>query len=362
MRLTDVNRPLIPHWTLEILHIMCYTIAHAPYFIRDCAKHPHRTYLALVQFLSWCFSVVLPGLCRDIAAELRATARQQYWNSYIRTVDAGTVRRHRNRRALTPMGLRTPTQMQCSFLSTLPAEVRTQIYEMYYHDRNLLFVRVRRQWRVRATVLTLLSSSRQEADLSHEGLLDLSLTCRQIYSETINLLYACNTFCFAQPGQISPFLKHIPPRRWTAITSIAYDERRFTEILQAECPDACLTRLRTSPEPRQWLQFWGTVSTLPRLERVVITNVFFYRDWQLLPALLQVTKPLKIFEVHLMEIQALVDSQDVDLEQVQFKLVLPDGTNFLGTQYLDCAGKAESVGTIRYAGEFGGIMSASHTG
>ena len=84
-----------------------------------------------------------------------------------------------------------------------------------------------------------------------------------------------------------------------------------------------------------WLYFWGAVNSMPGLERIVVMNTNFGLSIDLLPALLQVKKPLKVFDVHSTKGQfdRPYRVTEVDLRSVQFKVIQPDDQGYLGPDH-----------------------------
>lgn len=121
-----------------------------------------------------------------------------------------------------------------------------------------------------------------------------------------------------------PLQQHLPPQRWNQIRSLLFD------------PDAdWIVNGQNRAYARRegsWLHFWRLVNTMSGLEKVVVKRMILDYRFHRAPALLQVTKPLKVFDVHLLEDQFLIGGYKpgVDLSSVQFKLILPDGRRYLG--------------------------------
>lgn len=159
-------------------------------------------------------------------------------------------------------------------------------------------------------------------------------------------MYARNTFCFTRAEQIIPLQQQLLPQRWNAITSVLFDHQPDW-VLHGQLlanheliPDfwvlkghrgafqELVPRFRSS----SWLYFWGAVDALPGLERVVVRNTNLGLNLDVLPALLQVKKSLKVFDVHVttgeLEVRRL--AAEVDLRSVQFKVIQSDGRRYLG--------------------------------
>lgn len=94
------------------------------------------------------------------------------------------------------------------------------------------------------------------------GVLSVHLTCRQIYSESIDFIYSVPTFeCFefADAFGLSEIL--LPPR-WEALTSLKF---RFNV---KEFMKQGSVRSWRPNKKGQWEEFWCQISTLPRLNRL----------------------------------------------------------------------------------------------
>lgn len=130
-----------------------------------------------------------PWLLREARREVYERLSKHYWHAYERAQDARRKRSRKRRRALTPMGLRTPHQEECVFLSRLPLELRRMVYEMYFgEDHKLLVFPVKRYLWTRMISLPLepyLAENSRNFDMKLAdgiiaGLLNLSLTCKQM--------------------------------------------------------------------------------------------------------------------------------------------------------------------------------------
>lgn len=138
----------------------------------------------------------------------------------------------------------TSEQLQCSLLSKLPLDVRLMIYElvlggMVFHlsafgprFRILLYIcnrpdRIDDQPHECHSLSTKAPSAAPRQDFQDaSGLLPLLVTCRQVYSEAIHVLYSANVFEFRQNSAAFRFLKMmIPPQRLQSIRRFRWHMR-----------------------------------------------------------------------------------------------------------------------------------------
>ncbi|KAL8831152.1 MAG: hypothetical protein Q9191_001026 [Dirinaria sp. TL-2023a] len=130
----------------------------------------------------------------------------------------------------------TSDQAHCAFLRVLPYDVRRVIYEFVLAGRTFHVIRLRKRLRhVECTRHGRRSSDNSscwgistvdgrsvkalETEGFGGGLLDLLRTCRQIYTEGIEILYSRNTFDVNRPESLISLSTILLPQR---LDSIAY--------------------------------------------------------------------------------------------------------------------------------------------
>lgn len=174
--------------------ILLAIIRHTPRFIWICIRDPITAFTNIGWVLYNCAWAVqhLPPTLFGIALswfkkDLPAMVRRAYWKLYQRIRITRTQHRRQRRRALTYTGLRMPAQDNCSFLTKLPAEIRIEIYGMSFGHHKLLVLPVKRGWRLKPISLPAPVKTGKFGDPEylygqniHSGLLDLSLTCKQM--------------------------------------------------------------------------------------------------------------------------------------------------------------------------------------
>ncbi|KAG9233044.1 hypothetical protein BJ875DRAFT_465157 [Amylocarpus encephaloides] len=144
----------------------------------------------------------------------------------------------------------TASQSHSALLSLLPAEIRDQIWELCVTGHALhLQLCSGRLWQK--------LPSTSEGWEPKRGLLSLPLTCRQIYSESITLLYSGNTFAFSFPPVILHLDRVILPRRLSCLTDI-----RFTWTLEN------LPTPADTVKWSKWVAIWQVLASWPRLRRL----------------------------------------------------------------------------------------------
>lgn len=141
---------------------------------------------------------------------------------------ASSILRLKDRRADTA----TSTTPPCSFLTKLPLEIRLQIYEyvlggnllhLIQVPRRIAHVRCRREKfsdplrECRPALRTPLNPRLCQVS---NGNLALLKTCRQIYRESIEVLYACNAFDVNDLTTFVFFARSILPQRLASITAL----------------------------------------------------------------------------------------------------------------------------------------------
>jgi hypothetical protein len=130
----------------------------------------------------------------------------------------------------------------CSLLAKLPLELRLQIYQYAIGDSTIHVVEFKQR------LAHVECSSRLDVDIERACIphryknerpdwsddipdwkfdtllgarLALLQTCRQIYAESIDILYSTNTFDFATAETFNLFVRTIPPTRLTTIRSLS---------------------------------------------------------------------------------------------------------------------------------------------
>ncbi|KAJ9311343.1 hypothetical protein DTO271D3_8413 [Paecilomyces variotii] len=144
----------------------------------------------------------------------------------------------------------TSNKFQSSFFSKLPAEIRRKIYiEVLggqvlniFKDETARYVKWIPQ---------------------RKPLLALPMSCRRIYSETIDLLYSHNTFFFNDFDTILWFVSTILPQRLAAIRT-----------LHVEWDCVCFWHARMRPPPPYdrdtWMRVWRTIPSMTGLRELMV--------------------------------------------------------------------------------------------
>ncbi|KAL5466258.1 hypothetical protein PMIN06_000228 [Paraphaeosphaeria minitans] len=137
-------------------------------------------------------------------------------------------------------------------------------------------------------------------------ILPLLLTCRQIYSESIDYLYSTNTFSFSDLDCLRYFSSTILPHRWSLVQNIDIEWCISWPIYDplAQALLISLPALYPPHDEATWESTWRIISDMPSLKWLRVRLMYFdgFRDpgceEKLLASLRQVTLP-KTFDVHL---------------------------------------------------------------
>ncbi|KAF2476185.1 uncharacterized protein BDR25DRAFT_339293 [Lindgomyces ingoldianus] len=131
------------------------------------------------------------------------------------------------------------TQPDCLLLNRLPAEIRLRIWEYAVGRQDLHILRKQGKMGYSACagemckdcpkvdgvlykrhVRDQVEPFKKDLQLAEMSLLNLLLTCRQIYSEAIDVLYTSNTFLFPHIWNLTFFQTTIRPKRFASIRSV----------------------------------------------------------------------------------------------------------------------------------------------
>ncbi|OCK77253.1 hypothetical protein K432DRAFT_384840 [Lepidopterella palustris CBS 459.81] len=204
----------------------------------------------------------------------------------------------------------------CTLLARLPLELRIMIYTEVL-GKSFLHIRTSERQVSHVKCLSMYDnigcpqSPRQLAQfffMAHEQAVNMDIptssanlallqTCRQIYTEAINILYSANTFDFAHPGIFTLFIPTIRPQRLAAITSIHIGWSSEEGGDPFRVPLNMKTQRRASSymfetDPvdlaKHWDPIWDVIpSQMPGLKRLVVTMVGPRLDnWELQDMLL----------------------------------------------------------------------------
>jgi len=183
----------------------------------------------------------------------------------------------RKRRALSTTPFSRTLNSNCQLLNRLPPEIRLEIYRYVLGDNLLHLVQGKKKIshvRCRATSETDYSrtcrplaantADRLLPGSTSNGNLALAKTCRQVYQETIDLLYATNVFDLDDPRTLFYFSRSVPHQRLASITKLhVYFPLRY----QCWHRNKDAYPVRAPPyDESTWKQFWHTIAIqMPRL-------------------------------------------------------------------------------------------------
>ena len=173
----------------------------------------------------------------------------------------------------------TSDQAHCAFLRVLPYDVRRLIYKFVLAGRTFHIIRLRRRLRhVECTRHGRPSrdnstcwgnptvDGRDVHKLETEGfdqdLLDLLRTCRQIYTECIDILYSQTIFDISRPESLISFSATLLPQRFDSISSLQLTWSFFCN--KSSDPERPLLRGDNS----LWKACWQIIATMKELKNI----------------------------------------------------------------------------------------------
>ncbi|KAJ6171916.1 hypothetical protein N7470_000983 [Penicillium chermesinum] len=214
-------------------------------------------------------------------------------------------------------------QPQCGLLSRLSPELRLIIWEMALGGRRIHIIQ--RNQRLGHIVCplreTMPSSAKiktqqgarnpfceicngggipqpvKEGDLINANngdmLLGLALTCRQIYNESIHLLYTLTTFEFSNPWSLPYLRPTIPTDHWASIRSVELRWSFPGHWLPSKDP---VRTIYVSAGRAQWLETCASLSHLPGLRSFtfILGSTWFSEPIEKLPVFLDPLRALTL--------------------------------------------------------------------
>lgn len=150
-------------------------------------------------------------------------------------------------------------------------------------------------------------------------------TCRQIYSESISLLYSTNTFSFSDLDCIRYFSMTTLPHRFSLLQTIDLEWCMSWPIYDPIAQNLLLVNPALYPpnDEATWEDTWRIIAAMPNLKFVRVSLLYFdgFRDpgceEKMLAPLRKVTRP-KRFEVHV----SWAGEEEME-EGCPFKLIRP---------------------------------------
>ncbi len=206
-------------------------------------------------------------------------------------------------------------QMDSTFLTKLPAEIRQRIYEEHYTDGAeiiIYFMHNSQRGKCVARMRPPITKGSESSSFAEpvydfvkldRKLLHLPLTCRQMcvgphgfressyadkvhrHSESISALYSQTNFRFLSPDALAAFSIKVPSQLFDHITN-----------LRLEIPG--YTLLEDYFDDRQWQRLWQIVAGLSRLREIVVDMWYSdtslpVKDWtSVLTPLMLVARPI----------------------------------------------------------------------
>ncbi|XHG06560.1 hypothetical protein AWENTII_009751 [Aspergillus wentii] len=188
-------------------------------------------------------------------------------------------------------------QTDSSLLAKLSPELRLIIWEYVMGGKKLHIVqRPRRRMGCVVCPRTgsceicqggLPTSSRSKAmGKSDGGLLALSLTCKQIYSESIHMLYTLNTFEFSTTWSLPYLRPTIPTHHWTSIRHIELRWAFPGHWLPSKDP---VKSVYFSAGRQQWVETCQALASIAELQTFTLhlTGNWFCESVEKIPVFLE---------------------------------------------------------------------------
>ncbi|KAJ6021792.1 hypothetical protein N7540_007296 [Penicillium herquei] len=214
-------------------------------------------------------------------------------------------------------------QLQCHLLSRLSPELRLMIWEMVLGGRRFHIIQRSNQrlghivcphsgtstpsakdkasQRARDAFCEIchgggIPQPVKEGDLNtrtKETLLNLALTSRQIYYESIHLLYTLNTFEFSNPWSLPYIRPTIPSEYWDCIRNVELRWSFQGHWLPSKDP---VRAVYVSAGQAQWQETCRAVSKLPTLQSFVLVlgNTWYSESVEKLPIFLEPLRGLRV--------------------------------------------------------------------
>ena len=184
----------------------------------------------------------------------------------------------RKRRPLSASPWGRSSNSNCSLLNRLPPEIRIEIYRYVLGDKLLHLVQGNKKIsHVRCRALSETdyvrscrpmaanTANRMLPGSTSNGNLALVKTCRQVYRETIDLLYATNVFDLDDPRTLFYFARTVPYQRLASITKLHVHFSLSCPCWYPHDNDA-YPKMKMPFDEDTWNNFWNSVALyMPRL-------------------------------------------------------------------------------------------------
>ncbi|KAJ5722422.1 hypothetical protein N7488_000457 [Penicillium malachiteum] len=213
-------------------------------------------------------------------------------------------------------------QLQCHLLSRLSPEIRLMIWEMVLNGRRFHIIQrshqrlghivcphsgtsspsdKRASRRARDPFCEICNGGGipqpvKEGDLNTRAkatLLNLALTSRQIYYESIHLLYTLNTFEFSNPWSLPYLRPTIPSEYWDCIRNVELRWSFHGHWLPSKDP---VRAVYVSAGQAQWHETCRVLSKLPTLKSFVLVlgSTWYSESVERLPIFLEPLRGLRV--------------------------------------------------------------------
>lgn len=231
--------------------------------------------------------------------------RETYWETRKSMQRSQAVRKRRNlcKHALSAQLLShassrpriTERNLDGSRFLALPLEIRRQIYD-YYYESDVVKIQ---DLNYDGTYFLCYQANRGflkgppgrgQTGYAKQALLGLPLTCRTIYPETIELLYAKTGFYFTDPELALRVPETIPMPQLRTVTSLKF---RFSlhvlvknlgkfSVRAVNSKHNILNFMRIPTERLEaWPRIWSTIATLPNLKKTSLNVERHPFNWDL---------------------------------------------------------------------------------
>ncbi|KAL8873966.1 MAG: hypothetical protein Q9174_000653 [Haloplaca sp. 1 TL-2023] len=186
--------------------------------------------------------------------------------------------RHRKRRPLSSTPIASD-QSRCTFLSRVPGEIRNAIYLLMIGNRHLCILQSPTSAvKDKITHRELVTLDGSSSLAIHESPTKLAIlqTCRQIYAEVADILYAVNCYHVNGVPHLQSFIRFtniISPTRLSSITSLEIS----CDVSFFEPGDPL-----ASEYFKQWKKTWATVAQqMPGLRHLTLKLQHLWMNYRL---------------------------------------------------------------------------------
>ncbi|KAJ9234107.1 hypothetical protein C8Q69DRAFT_271487 [Paecilomyces variotii] len=197
----------------------------------------------------------------------------------------------------------TPTQDASLLLTRLSPEVRLIIWEQVLGGRRLHIIQKcrRRLCHVSCPLREScdicrggLAQPAKDCEVPHDwDLLSLPMTCKQIYHESIHMVYSLNTFEFSNTWSLTYLRPTVPQERWDEIRAVELKWAFPGHWLPSKDP---VKTIYVSAGRQQWLDTCKAITKMKNLQAFTLslTGNWFSEPVEKIPVFLEPLRDLKL--------------------------------------------------------------------